>query len=95
MNQRSYDIMSIGVDVELEKLLRDFDDAWYGERRDYGTDTDIGDRSAVASVGIENGETDNGEENLAETPRREGGEGPAQAPQAPRSKAPNYYGPPE
>jgi hypothetical protein len=99
MNQRQYDLVSISVDNELQILFEESEDAWFGERRNYAQETTEHQTPAPVQEGqgkaeelLRDIEEARGGETADVGP---GGQGPAGEVAPPRSKAPNYYGPPE
>lgn len=96
MNQRQYDIMSMSIDAELDKLAEDVENAWYGERRNYAqteTETEGSDRGA-AQAGPDEIQRLLREETQSGTGPEVDQTGPAPEGPAPRSQAPNFYGAP-
>lgn len=90
MNNRQFDIISLAVDLEIDKLLEETENAWYGERRNYGTRTGNGrDRGRLP------GEVAGEREETQTASVQATGQIPATTNSPPRSKAPNFYGPPE
>lgn len=97
MNSREWDLMSIGVDAELQELFENSDDAWFGERRNYATE-DTEETGTPSDAGESAGERPEEIRRLLEAKEGDRG-GPASpgttAGTSSRSKAPNHYGPPE
>ena len=97
MNNRQFDIISLSVDLELMDLLEESDAAWFGERRNYGTETGNGgigrEQDGNGLGGPDEGERqETTDANTSIPPTGEGVEDP-QSPT--RSKAANFYGAPE
>lgn len=100
MNNRQFDIISLSVDLELMDLLEESDAAWFGERRNYGTRTGNGGDGRGDERREDEGEPGQGTSETQQPTTGQNAIPPAgdvsQATQSPtRSKAPNFYGPPE
>ena len=97
MNSREWDLMSIGVDAELEELFESNEVAWFGERRNYATEGTEESGSQDNARGNQQAEGPDEIRRLLE--EEEGNRGGPTGPEetegtSSRSKAPNYYGPP-
>ena len=99
MNNRQFDIISMAVDIELEELIAESDAAWYGERRNYGTETGNGGIGGELEGQDPRG-TDEGERQAQPQEPTATGDNPqpgqVSQDQGPtRPKAANFYGAPE